>query len=69
MKNGYITRYKNELNLVYDSAVFTNKREAMKKRGATKIIVVKCDYDSIYHGDNFRGWLTDDEKSEVIFEG
>ena len=55
-----IKRAGNNDGLIYDKKVFNNSKEAREdfKKGD---ILLKCKNESIYYGDNFKGWSVDEK--------
>lgn len=58
-----IKRAENKDGLIYDKRVFNSSKEARKdfRKGD---MLLKCKNNSIYYGDNFKGWSV--ENKDVV---
>lgn len=62
-----IKRAGNKDGLIYDKRVFNNSKEAREdfKKGDT---LLKCKKESIYYGDNCKGWTVMNKDIVSVYE-
>jgi hypothetical protein len=71
MKKAYeyllLKRNGNSDGLIYDRLVFNNSKDARKEFRKDDILM-KCKTESIYYGDNWKGWTVKDKDIVARYE-